>query len=81
MYCQRFVSYLTVSAITGGLLGAIHGRAVSLTQEPSERTHTMFLHMSTGLFLGPWAPLALPYWLWNQPDVRCPSNPRAFQQS
>ena len=72
---QYFVRYLASSAVIGGMLGAIHGK-LSAAQSQADPTEHVMLHTATGLFLGPWAPIALPYWVWNKPDVKCPTNPR-----
>ena len=76
---QRFVQYLTGSAVIGGVLGAIHGK-LSVARSQADPTEHVMLHTATGLFLGPWAPVALPYWMWNQPDVKCLANPRGPKQ-
>jgi hypothetical protein len=74
---QKLVNYLITSSVTGGALGAIHGK-MSSTQKQTQDEHIkqMAEHGVTGLFLGPWAPVALPFWMWNQPNVKCPKNPQ-----
>lgn len=70
---QKLVNYLITSSVTGGALGAIHGK---MSSSQDEQIKQMAEHGVTGLLLGPWAPVALPYWMWNQPNVKCPKNPR-----
>jgi hypothetical protein len=72
----RLVNYLMNSAITGGVLGATHGYWVAQKTTVTESVHPVITHSATGLFLGPWAPVALPIWMWNFPDPSCPTNPR-----
>jgi hypothetical protein len=69
---QQLMTYFIQSAIGGGALGAIHGAIImhkhNLTIEP------IITHGATGLFLGPWAPVALPIWMWKYSGP-CTANP------
>jgi hypothetical protein len=76
---QKLVTYFMRSALVGGCLGAAHGAAV-MHKHQLPTIEPIVMHGATGLFLGPWAPVALPIWIWKQPDVHCPANPREWSK-
>lgn len=76
-HAKCLVSYLIRSSLVGGALGGIHGYWVAQTLAPrTDPIHPIVSHTATGLFLGPWAPVALPIWMWKYPNPVCPMNPR-----
>lgn len=77
---QKLVTYFMRSALVGGGLGAAHG-AVVMFKNKHTTIEPVVMHGATGLFLGPWAPVALPIWMWTQPNVQCPANPREWGKS
>jgi hypothetical protein len=74
---QKLVTYFMRSALVGGSLGVLHG-AVVMFKNKHTTIEPVVMHGATGLFLGPWAPVALPIWMWTQPSVQCPANPREW---
>ena len=76
---HKLVTYFARSALVGGGLGAAHG-AVVMFKNKHTTIEPIVMHGATGLFLGPWAPVALPIWMWTQPSVQCPANPREWSK-
>lgn len=58
--------YLLVTTVLGTLTGAVHGYAVH-----GPRVESIIMQGLTGMFLGPYAPLVIPYAL-----LKCPMNKR-----
>jgi hypothetical protein len=79
---QKIVMYLMRSAVAGGILGTAHGALVAYKHpEPKYSTAEVIINNGiTGMLMGPWAPIAIPIWMWNHPDVRCPMNPRRWRR-
>ena len=79
----RALNYLMTTAFLGGHVGLAHGvysgiRNIRSLEHPTDEevrravVEPMINGAFSGLFLGPWGPLIIPYWILRGDRAECP---------